>query len=244
MKKFTILIVDEMARSYQKAVDYLKGNRYNCLFLNLPTTTETAFWAISLGSPWKDEIARLKDRGLLRDPEDTRLIRASEPLFGYLQGSSEKIFCYREPFHYDLLGKMAGDIFALTGASKVFGIKAERWLSLIEELVLAERDIVERDGNYLIQKSEEENLVFGGEDIAEYLSCSGYEVNTLIFDWIAKPLDLLKRVVARALEERIEVPSKIIEYLVSDHLDFVDLIIDSMSYDEACEAWNSRLMRR
>jgi hypothetical protein len=54
---------------------------------------------------------------------------------------------------------------------------------------------------------------------------------------------LLKRVVAQALKEGKEVPAKAVEDLVRDHLDFIELIISSMSYDEACEAWNSRPMR-
>lgn len=243
-KKFAILIVDEIASSYLKAIDYLTDNRYDCLFLDLPTTTETSFRAISVGAPWQDEIAGLKDRGLLREPEDTRLIRASEPLFTYLQGSLISVFCYKEPFHYDLLRKMAGDIFALTGSSKVFGIKVDRWLTVIEDVVLAEQDIVERDGNYLVQKAEEEKVVFGGDGLAEYLHDKGYEVETLIFDQVAKPLDLLKRVVVQALREGKEVPAKAVEDLVRDHLDFIELIISSKSYDEACELWKIKSQRR
>lgn len=240
MKKFMFLIVDELVSSYVKAVDHLKVNRFDCLFLDFPTATEASFRAISLGSPWKYEIGGLKERGLLREPEETRLIRASEPLYTYLQGSSKDVLCYREPFHYDLLRKMSGDIFALTGTSKLFGIKANRWLTLIEDLVLIEQDIAERDGNYLIQKAEEENVVFGGAGLAEYLHHKGYEVNTLIFDWTAKPLDLLKIVVAKSIKEGKEVSTRTVEDLIRDHLDFVDLIIKSTSYDEACKLWKGK----
>jgi hypothetical protein len=243
MKKFMVLVVDDITSSYEKAIAFLKSNRYDCLFLDLPTTTETAFQAVTCGTHWRDEVMGLMDRGLLREPEDTRLIRAAEPLFAYLQSSYIRVFCYREPFHYDLLRKIAGDVFALTGSSKIFGIKTGRWLSLIEDLVLTEQDIIERDSNYLIQKAEEENVVFGGEGLAGHLHHKGYEANTLVLDWTAKPLDLLKRVVAEALIEGKEVPTSAVEDLVSEHLNFVDLVIGSMSYDEACKLWKSKPRR-
>ncbi|MCJ7443063.1 MAG: hypothetical protein MUO26_00780 [Methanotrichaceae archaeon] len=167
------------------------------------------------------------------DPEDSQAIRAAQPLFEYLEGISINLFCYRDTLHYDLLRKLSGDIFALTASSKIFRINALRWLSLMEDLILTEIESIDRDGNYLIETAGEENIVFGGENFVEYLLGRPYEVETMMIDQSIKPLDLLKRIVAQAFKEGRDVPIEVVEDLVKEHLDFVDLIIQSESYEDA-----------
>jgi hypothetical protein len=172
------------------------------------------------------------------------MIRSASPLFDYLQGTHRKVFCYRDSFHFDLLRRLAGDIFALTGSSKIFGVKTLRWLSLTEDVVLTEMDCTERDGNYVLSKAEEINAIFGGEGIASYLKDRGHKVEMKRIDLSVKPLDLLKRIVSEALKKGKEVPAGQVEDIVQMHLDFVDLILQSQSYEEAYEQWKNRFSER
>ncbi|MDD1751618.1 MAG: hypothetical protein LUQ38_00825 [Methanotrichaceae archaeon] len=236
-----MIVVDNLTSSYLNAINFLKGKKYDSLFLDFPVSTEAAFRAISYGASWKEEIEALKDEGLIRDPEDSQMILAAQPLFEYLQYISVDVFCYRDTLYYDLLRKLAGNMFALTASSKIFGIKASRWLSLMEDWIFIEIERIDKDGNYVIENAGEENVVFGGEGLAEHLFNRGYDVETMIIDQSFKPLDLLKRIVTQALKEGKEVPIKVVDDLVKEHLSFVDLIIQSESYEDAYVLWKDRM---
>ena len=222
--RFAVIVVDNLTSSYLNAINFLKGKKYDSLFLDFPVSAET-----------------LKAEGLIRDPEDSQMILAARPLFEYLQYMSVDVFCYRDTLHYDLLRKLDGDMFALTASSKIFGIKASRWLSLMEDLIHTEIESIDKDGNYIIENAGEENVVFGGEGLAEHLFNRGYDVETIIIDQSFKPLDLLKRIVTQALKEGKEVPFKVVDDFVKEHLSFVDLIIQSESYEDAYVLWKDRM---
>ncbi|MDD1751631.1 MAG: hypothetical protein LUQ38_00900 [Methanotrichaceae archaeon] len=168
------------------------------------------------------------------------MITAAQPLFEYLQDLHVNLFCYRDTLQYDLLRKLSGDMFVLTASSKIFGIKVSRWLSLMEDLILIEIESNDIDGNYMIENAGEENVVFGGEGLAEHLLNRGYDVEIMIIDQSVKPLDMLKRIVTQALKEGKDVPHNVVEDLVKKHLDFVDLIIQSESYEAAYLLWKNR----
>jgi hypothetical protein len=238
--KFTVILLEDTTSSYSKAVTCLAEESYDCLFLGYPTSAESSFQSICRGSPWRDEIARLKEAGLFLDPEDMQMIRSASPLFDHLQGSRRRVFCYRDAFHFDLLRRLAGDMFALTGSSKIFGVKASKWLSLMEDVVLTEMDCTERDGKYVLSKAEETNAVFGEEGIASYLRERGCEVEMKTIDLPVKPLDLLKKMVSEALKQGKEVPARQVEDIVRLHLGFVDLILRHQSYEEAYEQWKNK----
>jgi len=91
--RFAVIVVDNLTSSYLNAINFLKGKKYDSLFLDFPVSAETAFRAISYGTSWKEEIEALKDEGLIRDPEDSQMILAARPLFEYLQYMSVDVFC-------------------------------------------------------------------------------------------------------------------------------------------------------
>jgi hypothetical protein len=239
--KFVVLIADNLTSSYSSAVDFLEEREYDSLFLDFPIPTERAFRAISCGVPWKQEIAKLEDEGLIKDPEDSQMVTAAKPLFEYLKNVSVDVFCYRDLFHYDLFRKFAGNTFALTASSKIFRIKASRWLSLMEDLILTEVESIDMDSHYVIENAWDENVVFGSEGLADHLLSIGYDVETTIIDRSVKPLDLLKSIVAQALREGKDVPDNVIEALVKQHLAFVDLIIQSKRYEDAYLLWKNKI---
>jgi hypothetical protein len=121
--RFRVLVVDDLAASYLKATNFIKKERFDCLFIDLPTSVEVALQSISYGAPWRRELMELRRRGFLQSPHDSQRIKAIEPLLSNLEGILISIFCYRDPFDEDLLRKLSGDTFALTASSKIFGIK-------------------------------------------------------------------------------------------------------------------------
>jgi hypothetical protein len=239
--KFKVFVVEELAISYSKVIDCIRSERIDCLFIDLPTSVEATIQSISFGAPWRQELIALKENGLLRAPHDSQRIKAIEPLLFYLQDAGISAFCYRDPFDEDLLHKLSGDMFALTASSRIFGIKTSRWLSLIDDLIMIDIEINVRDGIYVIEKAGEKNAILGGEGLAEFLRNRGYEVEMTIIDQSIKPLDLLKKYVAQAQKERKEVPSDVVEYLIRSHLDFVETIIQSNSYEEAYFSWKNKI---
>ena len=100
-----------------------------------------------------------------------------------------------------------------------------------------------RDGIYVIEKAGEVNAIFGGEGLAEFLSNRGYEVEMIIINESIKPLDLLKKAMAHALQERREVPDEVVKDLIGSHLEFVDTIIQSNSYEEAYVSWKNKMSK-
>jgi hypothetical protein len=131
--------------------------------------------------------------------------------------------------------------FALTTSSKVFGIKAIRWLSLMKDLILTEIESLDKDCNCVIE-NEGDDVLFGGEGLAEHLLKRGYDERTMIIDQSVKPLDMLKRIVTQALKEREKVQIKVVDDLVKEHLSFIDLIIQSESYEDAYVLWKKCAM--
>jgi hypothetical protein len=104
--RFVVMVVDNLTISYLNAINFLKGKKYDSLFLDFPVPAETAFRIMYYGASWKEGIETLKAEGLIRDPEDSQMILATRPLFEYLQDVSIDLFCYRDALYYDLLRKL------------------------------------------------------------------------------------------------------------------------------------------
>jgi len=132
--RFKVLVVDDLAITYLKAINFIKTEMFDCLFIDLPMHVEAALQSISDGAPWRKELTALKEKGFLQIPYDSQRIKVIEPLLSYLQGTRIGIFCYRDLSDEDLLRKLSGDTFALTASSKIFGVKTSRWLTLMDDL--------------------------------------------------------------------------------------------------------------
>jgi hypothetical protein len=112
----------------------------------------------------------------------------------------------------------------------------------MDDLIMTDSEINVRDGIYVIERAGQTNVILGGKGLAEFLCDRGHEVEITIIDESIKPLDLLKKAVVGAQKECREVPDEVVRELIISHLEFVDIIIQSNSYEQAYAIWKNKII--
>ncbi len=238
MAFFDLLAVIDLKSSYKKAADWMAEKDYDCIFLPLPLAVESYIKLRRL-----DREVLLK-QNILREPEDSQLIKAMQPLFEYLKSLSKRkrtleICCYKADLDWSFSQDFTTRILLLTLRSKLQGIKVEEWLKLLMDEAIFSEEAICREAYLLSAKAMARNACIAGSDAEELkfsLEKLGHKVELIKLDISAAPLDKLRVEIKRKVRCKGEVSREVAEKLIAMHLKFTDLILEK-GYEEAYQLW-------
>ncbi|MFQ5711596.1 MAG: hypothetical protein ACE5GD_07430 [Candidatus Geothermarchaeales archaeon] len=246
MTRITILSTINLKTSNKKAVAFLRREGCDNLFLDFPRDQEKHIRSLALGIPPQEVIQRLRDEGLIREPEDTQRYRAAEPLFDYLPHMSPEtgIYCFGDPVYHRASGRMMGEILVLTWRSKLMGIKIDEWVRALGEELRLRVGCAEREAEAIAARARGASVCVGAsEDIGSHLEERGFRVEFVELDRSYSPLDVLRGKMWEAMLSGDEVPDETVEKLVRYHIKFTDLIMSSHTFEEAYRRWVEKYSR-
>ncbi|MHC1635017.1 MAG: hypothetical protein ACXQTS_00090 [Candidatus Methanospirareceae archaeon] len=238
MREIINLVTANTRYSKEKATSILKDSDYSCLFLNFPRNQEGFIREIAKGAnPWLI-IEKMKDLGLVKEPEDVQDYRAAEPIFKCLPSLEVDIYCYKEVASHVLSRESATSILILTAKAKMGKIKVEEWKEVMEEEVYNDIESAEEEADYIARRAKEKNICLDASlDVMHHLSELDFRIKKIILDKFYKPLDILYEKIRAEVLYGKKVKEEEVKRLVKEHLNFVDMIIER-GYEEAYRLWN------
>ncbi len=158
--------------------------------------------SIGLGTPIPEVLQRLKKMRSIRELEDTKKYRAAEFILDYISQLDPHvgIHCFRDPVYHHFSWDAMDEVFVKTCISKLFGIRGEEWLELIEEEVGIGFGCLVREAEIIDKRASGRNLCLGAsEDLRPLLEARGHDVSCIEVDRACTPLDVLRREVKRCV---------------------------------------------
>jgi len=224
----------------------LENLRYDTLFLNLPTASEEQIRRIALGETPQDAFERLREMEVLREPEDTQMYGAMNPVLRYLKriSPSVAVHCFRDPVYHELRRRTMVELLHLAARSRSLDLREEQWLNVLTREVKTRMDFLEMDADNIESRSGEMNVLVGASPgMRDVLRSRGMEVRVVEIERSVAPLEVLRREIWDAMTSGAEVPVERVRELVQEHLDFTDLIV-RLGLDEAYGEWKERAAHR
>ncbi|MEM2943531.1 MAG: hypothetical protein QW087_02170 [Methanomassiliicoccales archaeon] len=244
-KGITLISSVQTSWSKRKVLEVLEKLKWNSIFLPLPKAWEDAIVALRQGFDFYEIVRDMEDSGVIRLPEDKRLITSWEPLIRGISliAPSKKIRCYRDISSIDCERQIAIEYMLLALRSRAGRIDVNQW----KELIYEEIDISRRESQTDARKLKSEITdsavcVDSSGDLEASLRSEGIEVRKVIVDMPMLPLDILRNEMKYYITAGREIPDDLVERRIKEHLIFLDLVISSHSFDDAYSEW--RLMYR
>ena len=224
--------------SKRKAVEILKREKFDCLFLNFSRSQEEFIREMAMGSNPETVIEKMRELGLVKDPEDTQEYRAAIPLFEFISSLDEsKIYCYKGEASLSLSRDYAVRTLILTLRAKIGKIDVEEWKDVMRDTIYSEMSSADEEAEYIAGIAGRKNVcIDGSKRLMSRLSELGFRVEEVVVDSPCRPLDILREKVERELLYNEPLEDGEVIRLVKEHVRFVDMVIKS-GYEEACKAW-------
>ncbi|MHC1623015.1 MAG: hypothetical protein ACXQTR_00295 [Candidatus Methanospirareceae archaeon] len=237
----TNLITINTSYSKEKATEILKRGGYDSLFLDFTRNQETFIRGIAKGVDPELAVERMKDLGLVKEPEDTQDFRAAKPLFDCLPSldlEDTDIYCYKEEASLILSRDVAVRILILTAKAKAGRIEVEEWKEVMKDDIYNELESAEGEAKYIADRAKEKNICLdASEALLTSLSGLGFQVNEIVVDMPCKPLDILAEKIKHEIMEGEVVKAEEVVVLVEDHVRFVEMIMEK-GYEGAYRKWS------
>ena len=161
MKGITNLTSVNTSYSKAKAVEILKRSDYECLFMDLARNQEGFMRAIAEGADPELVVEKMKDLGLVKEPEDTQDYKAAKPLFEFLpslEATHTALHCYKEDASLVLSRDTAVRILLLTAKARVGKIEANEWKEVMKEDIYYELESAGSEAEYIAGRAGEKNI--------------------------------------------------------------------------------------
>ncbi len=242
MKELTNLISVNTSYSKEKVVKILKRGGYDCLFIDFSRNQEGFMRAIVEGADPELVVEKMKDLGLVKEPEDTQDYKAAKPLFEFLpslEATRTALYCYKEDASIVLSRDIAVRILLLTARARIGKIEAGEWKEVIKEDIYYGIESARGEAEYVARRAGVKDICMGAsEELLASLSCLGFKVKEVIVDEPCKPLDILSERIKREILYGEYVEDEEVRALVEEHLNFVEMIIER-GYEAAYKSWSS-----
>lgn len=225
--------------SKEKAARRLSQQPVARLLLDFPPEVEAYFRRVRLGRPWEETLSELERRGLLRAPEESQEYRALEPVMSRLKSLTEDVACAGDSRFRAMGSELSGRLATLTLRGRMGSVDPGEWRHALMDDVLISRDAARRQAQtvaLLTEKTGDPRASTASIDLpaetVEELRRMGLEVERVVLDRPALPLDRLRALLRREVETGEPVDDETTARLVREHLEFVGRVTVA-GYDEA-----------
>jgi len=228
--------------SKRKAVEILKREEFDCVFLNFSRNQEEFMREIARGSNPEAVIEKMRELGIVKDPEDSQEYRAAMPLFEFLPSLDEdKIYCYKGEASLSLSRDYAVRTLILTLRAKIGRIDVREWKDVMRDDIYSEMSSADEEAEYIAGIAKKRNVcIDGSKRLMSKLSELGFRVEEVVVDSPCRPLDILREKVEREVLYNEPLEDEEVIRLVKEHVRFVDMVVKS-GYEEACRIWAREL---
>ncbi len=176
----------------------------------------------------------------LSKPGSTQRLKVFKPIINLSIKFNMETHCYEHPEHYQFSLKVAEEILLLTFRARVGKVPLKKWREAIKKQINSNLDYAPEEAEYIVRKSREKDFCFdANQELIDQLEGFGLKVKNLMIEPSLKPLDILADELRREVLLGEQIPDERVRELVSQHLDFVDLILKSKSFEDAYYKWKN-----
>lgn len=243
-KELGLIIKPPTRTSSIKLAGYLKSQKFEALFLNLPRSLDEPVAEYVMGMQYEDFIEEIRRRKLLPEPVESWL-KEYEPLLRSLREEGTEIytFCYKDDKVFELETKTAIEVALLVLRDSITGkVSVDRWLDLLTSRINV-TDAIHREARYILNESSnyDKNICianFEGKELKKHLE---QEMDTWVkyigLPYHFTPLEVLKREIhlGRVSEERVR-------QLVREHIKFIREMVIPKDLESAIFEWTKKML--
>jgi len=241
-KELGLIIKPPTVSSSVKVAEYLKSQKFESLFLNLPRSLDGLVAEYMMGMKYEDLVEEVRRRKLLPEPVESWL-REYEPLLRNLREKGVEVFtfCYREDKAFEAEAKASIEAALLVLRDSITGkVSLDRWLKLLTSQAHT-ANLTRREADYILDESSnyDKNICiagFEGRDLKKYL---GKEMGTWIryigLPYHFTPLEVLRRelLLKEVSEERMR-------ELIKEHIRFIREMVVPKDLENAILEWTKK----
>ncbi|MDH7508133.1 MAG: hypothetical protein QHH00_01885 [Methanomassiliicoccales archaeon] len=246
-KDITLISSVQTTWSRRKVLDVLESIDWKSIFLPLPRAWEDAIAALREGFEFQYVIEEMESSGIIHLPEDRQIVASWEPLIKGISHAppERKVRCYRDIASFDSERQIAMEYVILALRARSGRIEISKWKELLcEEIDLARKES-ESDARRLKSELTGHSVcVDSSGDLEEMLRSEGIEVKRVIVDSPVLPLDVLRSEMRWHMKQGREMPDDAISMRIKEHLEFLDLLIKSRTFDDAYAEWKTIYRRQ
>jgi len=228
--------------SKENALELLHGEKWEELHLRLPKDWEGGILAMKEGFDFKSVLEEMSELGQVRIPEDAQMVRSWKP---FLEGvwslaGNREVHCFMDPLSFAQHRQISLDLASESIKARLGFLDIGSWRELLEEEAhLSMRDGKEEASRLTRSAGEGAACVDLPSESERRLVDEGFRITRISLGGAELPLSTLKGKMIRARVGGEEVPDESIEKGVREHLEFLELLLCSNSFDEACLAWST-----
>jgi len=243
-KELGLIIKPPTAVSSVSVANYLRSQKFESLFLNLPRSLDELVAEYLMEMRYEDFVEEVRKRKLLPEPVESWL-KEYEPLLRNLREKGSEIctFCYKDDKTFELEAKVAVEAALLVLRDSITGkISADRWLKLLTSQAHT-LGVTHREAEYILEESSnyDRNICianFEGRELKKYLE---QEMETWVkyigLPYHFTPLEVLRRELrsGKVSEERVR-------ELVSEHIKFIKEMVIPKDLETAISEWTNKML--
>jgi len=243
-KELGLIIKSPTVVSSISVASYLKSQKFESLFLNLPRSLDELVAEYLMEMKYEDFVEEVRKRKLLPEPVESWL-KEYEPLLRNLREKGVEIctFCYKDDKTFELEAKIAVEAALLVLRDSITGkISTDRWLKLLTSQAHT-LDTIRREADYILEESSNYDKSiciagFEGRELRKYLE---KEMETWVkyigLPYHFTPLEVLRRelYLGKVSEERVR-------QLVSEHIKFIREMVIPKDLETAISEWTKRML--
>ncbi len=243
-RELGLIIKSPVAASSIKVVNYLKSQKFESLFLNLPRSLDELVAEYVMGMEYEDFVEEVRKRKLLPEPVESWL-KEYEYLLRSLREEGIEVctFCYKDEKAFELETKVAIEAALLVLRDSITGkVSVDRWLKILTSQVNM-IDIVRREADYIPDESFNYNkniciASFEGKELKKYLE---QEMDTWVkyigLPYHFTPLEVLKRemCLGKVSEDKVK-------QFVREHIKFITEMVIPKGLENAISEWTKKTL--
>lgn len=240
----TSLIIINSARtlpSRMKVVNLLEEMEWDSLFLSLPSSWEDAIIALRQGFDFPSVLEEMESLDLIRLPEDQNILSSYRPLLEALIDADleRKVRCYRDPISFEREREISLDMMVLALRGRLGSLDLEEWKELLREDIHLSKEESRREVPKLSGELEDQNVCLDcSRDMERELKRTGTRLEKIVVDSKELPWNQLKQEMREYESRGEEIPDDLLEERIREHLDLLELIMNSASFEEALGRWS------
>lgn len=226
--------------SKESALELLEREEWSELYISLPRHWEDAIMAIGKGFDFDSVLDEMNELGQVQIPEDAQLVRSWRPFLEHMWDllGERKVHCLMDPIAFDHHRQISLEMASESVRARLGIRDLERWRELINEEVDLLIKEAEREASFLSSEAEEEPACVDlSAESERRLRERGFRIRRFSTGTADLPLTVLKGEIIEARERGEEAPDKRIDHAIKDHLWFLELLLSSESFEEACLTW-------
>jgi hypothetical protein len=231
-------------RSKEGALDLLQREKWSSLYLRLPKDWEDAITAIRDGFDFEEVVEGMTELGQVHIPEDAQMLRSWRPFLERMweMVGERRVRCLMDPIDFDHHRQISLDLASASVKARIGFLDPEEWRQLLEEDMELSLREGEREANLLSDEARDEPACIDLSPESERrLEKVGFHIRRVLIGSVELPLTTLRGEMMAARARNGTVTDERIESGVREHLRFLELLLSSRSFEEACAAWNRRL---